>query len=117
MSQAHGNLREEFVPPFDTLKIDIHMSEPEYQIAGVDHERISSLEALQEDTFYSTANFVEMMGHLETGRPINYTGRIIPIVHPSRRRQRRARAHRVLREAGRESPRASALDRRAGQDA
>ncbi len=24
-----------------------------------------------------------MMGDLETGRPISYTGRIIPIVHPS----------------------------------
>ncbi len=82
MSQARGNLREEFVPPFDTLKMDIHMSEPEYQIAGVDHERVSSLEALQEDTFYSTAAFVEMWGRLETGQQINHTGRIIPIVHP-----------------------------------
>jgi hypothetical protein len=82
MSQAHGNMRDEFVPPFDTLKMDIHMSEPEYQIAGVDHERVSALEALQEDTFYSTANFVEMWGRLETGQQTNYTGRIIPVVHP-----------------------------------
>lgn len=82
MSQAHGDLRQEFAPPFDTLRIDIHMSEPDYNL-GLDKERISSLEALQEDTFYSTENFVNMMGDLETGRPITYVGRIIPIVHPS----------------------------------
>ena len=48
------------------LKIDIHMSEPDYNL-GLDKERISSLEALQEDTFYSTENFVNMMGDLESG--------------------------------------------------
>jgi hypothetical protein len=82
MQQAHGELRPEFAPPFDTLKLDIHMSEPDYSL-DLDKERISSLEALQEDTFYSTGVFFSMMGDLETGRPINYTGRIIPIVHGS----------------------------------
>src|SRR5437016_6372835 len=65
MSQGHGELRPEFAPPFDTLRIDIHMSEPDYNL-GIDKERISSLEALQEDTFYSTENFVNMIGDLET---------------------------------------------------
>ena len=82
MAQAHGELRSEFSPPFDTLKLDIHMSEPDYSL-DLDKERISSLEALQEDTFYSTGVFFSMMGDLETGRPISYTGRIIPIVHAS----------------------------------
>ena len=82
MAQAHGDLRPEFSPPFDTLKLDIHMSEPDYSLE-LDHERISSLEALQEDTFYSTSAFVSMMGDLEVGRPIAYTGRIIPVVHGS----------------------------------
>jgi hypothetical protein len=80
MSQGHGELRPEFAPPFDTLRIDIHMSEPDYNL-GIDKERISSLEALQEDTFYSTENFVNMLGDLEAGRPETYAGRIIPIVH------------------------------------
>ncbi|HML17434.1 MAG TPA: M14 family zinc carboxypeptidase [Bryobacteraceae bacterium] len=80
MATYHGELRPEFVPPFDTLRIDIHMSEPSYEL-GIDKERISSLEALQEDTFYSTENFVNMMGDLEAGRALNYVGRIIPIVH------------------------------------
>ena len=82
MSQAHGELRTEFSPPFDTIKLDIHMSEPDYSL-DLDKERISSLEAVQEDTFYSTETFLSMMGDLETGRPIAYTGRIIPIVHAS----------------------------------
>ncbi len=82
MAQAHGDLRQEFAPPFDTLKLDIHLSEPDYSL-GLDKERISTLEAIQEDTFYSTDTFVNMMGDLETGRPINYIGRVIPIVHAS----------------------------------
>lgn len=80
MKQAHGDLRPEFAPPFDTLKLDIHLSEPDYSI-GLDKERISTLEAIQEDTFYATDTFVNMMGNLETGRAINYIGRVIPIVH------------------------------------
>ncbi|HLW77083.1 MAG TPA: M14 family zinc carboxypeptidase, partial [Bryobacteraceae bacterium] len=82
MSGAHGELRPEFAPPFDTLKIDFHLSEPNYEL-GIDKERISSLEALQEDTYYSTENFINMMGDLEAGRAISYVGRIIPIVHAS----------------------------------
>ncbi len=82
MSQSKGEIRAEYLPPFDSLTLDIHMSEPDYSL-DLDKERISTLEALQEDTFYSTANFVSMIGDLETGRPIGYTGRIIPIVHPS----------------------------------
>ena len=83
MSQAHGELRPEFAPPFDTILIDVQLSEPDYNI-GVDKERISSLEALQEDTFYSTENFVNMMGDLEAGRALGYAGRIIPVMHPTR---------------------------------
>jgi hypothetical protein len=82
MAQAHGDLRQEFAPPFDTLKLDIHLSEPDYSI-GLDKERISTLEAIQEDTFYATDTFINMMGDLETGRAISYIGRVIPIVHGS----------------------------------
>jgi Zinc carboxypeptidase len=82
MASYHGELRPDFAPPFDTLKMDIHLSEPNYEL-GIDKERISSLEALQEDTFYSTENFVNMMGDLEAGRAVTYAGRIIPIVHAS----------------------------------
>ena len=82
LASAHGDVRPDFAPPFDTLKIDFHLSEPNYEL-GLDKERISSLEALQEDTFYSTENFVNMVGNLEAGRAITHVGRIIPIVHAS----------------------------------
>ena len=82
LAQAHGDLRTEFSPPFDTLKLDIHLSEPDYSL-DLDRERISSLEALQEDTLYSTDVFMSMMGDLLTGRAITYTGRVLPIVHAS----------------------------------
>jgi len=82
MSQDHGHIRPEYQPLFDTLRIDIHLSEPDYNI-GLDKERISTLEALQEDSFYITGNFFDMMGHLEGNHAIDYPGRILPIVHAS----------------------------------
>jgi hypothetical protein len=82
MSQAHGRPRAEYQPFFDTLRLDIHMSEPDYAI-GLDSERISMLEALQEDTFYSTENFFYMIGDIEMGEHWDYPGRIIPVVHAS----------------------------------
>jgi hypothetical protein len=82
MSQDHGHIRPEYQPLFDTLRLDIHLSEPDYNI-GLDKERISTLEALQEDTFYVTGNFINMMGHLEADHAIAYPGRILPIVHAS----------------------------------
>jgi len=59
MAQNDGRPRVEFQPLFDTLKIAYKMSEPDYQI-GIEQERISSLEGLQEDTFFNTG--------AETGR-------------------------------------------------
>jgi Zinc carboxypeptidase len=82
MSQDRGHIRPEYQPLFDTLRLDIHLSEPDYNI-GLDRERISTLEALQEDTFYVTGNFINMMGHLEADHAIDYPGRILPIVHGS----------------------------------
>ena len=114
LSQAHGDLRTEFSPPFDTLKLDIHLSEPDYSL-DLDNERISSLEALQEDTLYSTDVFISMMGDLLTGRPISLYRPHPAHRAPSEDGQGRPRAHRVLRQAGRQSAGALDLDRRAGQ--
>jgi hypothetical protein len=83
MAQNEGKPRTEFQPLFDTLKIGYKLSEPDYQI-GVDEERISSLEGLQEDTFFNTENFFYMLGDLLTGTHMDYLGRIIPVSYPSR---------------------------------
>jgi hypothetical protein len=82
MQQNDGKPKVEFQPLFDTLKLSFKMSEPDYQI-GVDQERISSLEALQEDTFFSTQNFFFMMGDLVSSGKMDYQGRVIPVSYPS----------------------------------
>jgi hypothetical protein len=83
MAQNDGKPRVEFQPLFDTLKISYKMSEPDYQI-GIEQERISSLEGLQEDTFFNTENFFYMLGDLLAGGRMDYQGRIIPVSYPSR---------------------------------
>jgi Zinc carboxypeptidase len=83
MAQNEGKPRIEFQPLFDTLKVSYKMSEPDYQI-GIEQERISSLEGLQEDTFFNTENFFYMMGDLMAGASMDYQGRIIPVSYPSR---------------------------------
>jgi Zinc carboxypeptidase len=82
MAQNDGDPKVEYQPLFDTLRLKIHLSEPDYNL-GLDHERISSLEALQEDTFYSTQNFFYMLGTLDSTGLFDYMGRVIPVVYPS----------------------------------
>jgi hypothetical protein len=82
MQQNDGKPKVEYQPLFDTLKISFKMSEPDYEI-GVDQERISALEALQEDTFFSTQNFFYMMGDLMSTAKMDYQGRVIPVSYPS----------------------------------
>ena len=82
LAQNDGKPKVEYQPLFDTLRISFHMSEPDYQI-GLDQERISSLEALQEDTLFSTQNFFYMLGDLESTGKMDYLGRVIPVAYPS----------------------------------
>ena len=83
MAQYDGKPRVEFQPLFDTLKVSYKLSEPDYQI-GIEQERISSLEGLQEDTFFNSENFFYMLGDLLAGGRMDYMGRIIPVSYPSR---------------------------------
>ncbi|HEY4354225.1 MAG TPA: M14 family metallopeptidase [Acidobacteriaceae bacterium] len=83
MAQNEGKPLVEFQPLFDTLKVAYKMSEPDYQI-GLEQERISSLEALQEDTFFNTENFFYMFGDLLAGARMDYQGRILPVSYKSR---------------------------------
>ncbi|HEV2387813.1 MAG TPA: M14 family metallopeptidase [Candidatus Acidoferrales bacterium] len=82
MQQNDGDPKVEYQPLFDTLRLQIHLSEPDYNL-GLDRERISSLEALEEDTFYSTNNFFYMLGTLDSSGIFDYMGRTIPVVYPS----------------------------------
>ncbi|MFC7061060.1 M14 family zinc carboxypeptidase [Halobacillus seohaensis] len=46
-------------PLFDRIEIDVEMSEPEEKLP-VEHERISSLEALHEDLYFNTLHFFDI---------------------------------------------------------
>jgi hypothetical protein len=83
MAQNEGKPRVEFQPLFDTLRVAYKLSEPDYRI-GIEQEQISSLEGLQEDTFFNTENFFYMLGDLMAGGKMDYQGRILPVSYPSR---------------------------------
>lgn len=82
LKQNDGKPKVEYQPLFDTLRIAFHMSEPDYNI-GLDQERISSLEALQEDTLFSTENFFYMLGNAESTGLMDYMGRVLPVAYLS----------------------------------
>jgi hypothetical protein len=83
MAQNEGRPRTDSQPLFDTIRIAYKLSEPDYKL-GIGEEQISSLEALQEDTFFNTENFFYMLGDLLAGTRLDYLGRIIPVSYPSR---------------------------------
>jgi hypothetical protein len=83
MAQNDGKPRVEFQPLFDTLRVTYKMSEPDYKL-GLEEEQISSLEALQEDTFFNTENFFYMLGDLVSSGRMDYQGRILPVAYPTR---------------------------------
>jgi hypothetical protein len=82
LAQNDGKPKTEYQPLFDTLRVSFHLSEPDYKI-GIDEERISALEALQEDTLFSTENFFYMLGNAESNGLMDYMGRVIPVAYPS----------------------------------
>jgi hypothetical protein len=83
LAQNDGKPRTEFQPLFDTLRVTAKMSEPDYKL-GLEEEQISSLEGLQEDTFFNTENFFYMLGDLVAGGRMDYQGRILPVIYPTR---------------------------------
>ena len=81
----------------------------------LDKERISSLEALQEDTFYSTENFVNMMGDLRpAGRSPTSAASFPSCTLPKTARTATSTSSFTAKPAG-ESAGAPELDRCAGQ--
>ena len=63
MTVAEGKPRASDAPHFGELRIDVSLSEPDYQI-GVDKEQIASMEALHEEIYFSTLHFFDVMGRL-----------------------------------------------------
>lgn len=80
MAVHHGKPKPEDAPYFGEMRIDLTLSEPDYQI-GIDQEQISSMEMLHEEMYFNTIHFFDVLGRYARGPALNYVGRIIPVVH------------------------------------
>jgi len=87
-----GNPIPECAPHFNTLEVELWLSEPDYRI-GIGEERISTLDALHEDIYFETLLFFEILG-------LQNPGRIIPRVHSARDGQSGMARIRFIGKAG-----------------
>lgn len=77
-------------PYFKQLKIDLHLSEPDFSL-GLDQERISSLEAVHDEIYFDTLDFLrgitekepEDKGDNNGGHRASAPGLVLPVIHPS----------------------------------
>jgi hypothetical protein len=80
MAVHKGKPKPEDAPFFGEMRVDVTLSEPDYQI-GIDQELISSMEMLHEEIYFNTIHFFDVLGRYARGPSLNYIGRIIPVVH------------------------------------
>ena len=66
-------------PHFGELRVQVTLSESDYQL-GIDQEQIAPMESLHEEIYFSTLHFFDVLGRFTRGQPLNYPGRVIPIV-------------------------------------
>ena len=76
-----GKPRAEDAPFFGELKVDVSLSEPDY-LLGIEQEQIASLESVQEEVYFNTLHFFDVLGRFTRSADLNYPGRVIPMVHP-----------------------------------
>jgi hypothetical protein len=81
MRLEKGKPEADRAPFFGELTVDVSLSEPNYML-GIDKEQIASLDSLHEDIYFGTLHFFDVLGRYATGRPLNYPGRVIPIMRP-----------------------------------
>lgn len=81
MRIGKGKPEPDDAPYFGELVVDLTLSEPDHQL-GIDKEQIASMEALHEEIYFNTLHFFDVLGRHSRGRPLDYPGRVIPIVRP-----------------------------------
>lgn len=81
MAISKGKPRREDAPFFGELRVDITMSEPSYKL-NIDNELFAPLESLQEEVYFNTLHFFDVLGREARGPSLDYVGRVIPIVRP-----------------------------------
>jgi hypothetical protein len=82
MRVTSGDPRPGDAPLFAELRIEANLSEPDYRI-GVADEVVSSIDALHEEIYFGTHRFLEVMGQRLGGDPLEFAGRIIPVLRAS----------------------------------
>jgi hypothetical protein len=82
MMKVHeGKPRSQDAPYFGELIIEASLSEPDYEL-GVDKEQMMPMEALHEDLYFTTIEYFKTLGRFTRGQPLEFVGRIIPIMRP-----------------------------------
>jgi hypothetical protein len=81
MAVSKGRPRPEDAPFFGELTVDLTLSEPGYKL-NVDNEIIAPLESVQEEIYFNTLHFFDVLGREARGPSLDYIGRVIPIVRP-----------------------------------
>lgn len=82
MMKVHaGKPRAQDAPYFGELTIEASLSEPDYEL-GVDKEQMMSMETLHEDLYFTTIEFFRVLGRFTRGQPLDFPGRIIPVMRP-----------------------------------
>jgi len=81
MRNSKGKPRAQDAPHFGELSVDLTLSEPDYQI-GIDKEQIAPLESVQEEIYFHTLHFFDVLGRYARGPALDYPGRVLPIVRP-----------------------------------
>jgi Zinc carboxypeptidase len=81
MAISRGKPRPEDAPFFGELRVDVTMSEPSYDL-NIDKEMIAPLESLQEEIYFNTLHFFDVLGREARGPSLDYIGRVVPVVRP-----------------------------------
>ena len=77
MAVHKGKPKPEDAPFFGEMRVDLTLSEPDFQL-GIDQEMISAVEMLHEEIYFNTIHFFDVLGRYARGPSLNYVGRIIP---------------------------------------
>ncbi|HUY99105.1 MAG TPA: M14 family metallopeptidase, partial [Thermomicrobiaceae bacterium] len=102
VEQSDGSPTAADQPFFDELRVEVSISEVD-EPYGIREEQHSAAEALHEDIYFNTLDFIELLGQRLNGQRLVAPGSVIPIVHvrpglaPSARVTLRARARSVAR--------------------
>jgi hypothetical protein len=80
MAVSKGKPRPEDAPWFGELVVDLTLSEPNYRL-NLDNEQIMSLESINEEVYFNTLHFFDVLGRYARGQGLNYVGRVIPLTH------------------------------------